>query len=576
MSLSGARAFDPGKGAGKVEDNGAEQGAPSAARARQEAERAHARARAAQRAAENATGEHLTIKTTAGWVRGRMEEDIADGVNVRSWRGIPFGADTSGAGRFSAPRPAPAWDGVRYCNEFGPVAPQPTYSWTDRVIGSEDCLSLDIVRPDSDDKLPVVVYLHGGSFIVGSSHMLMLRGFQLAATMDVVYVSVNFRLGALGYLDLRSLSSDCVANPAVLDQLLALQWVQENIAYFGGDRENITLMGESAGGAAVLTLMASPRARGLFHRAIAQSPPIGTIHSRTQSTLWARELVNRLALPRMTTVGDLRGQSFADIVRAGQSMMWRAGELLHLNSCYAPTVDGEIIPRHPMDAFARGEQMKVPLLIGTNADEASFSKFMFQREQSRTQAALRLLRPFDTESAQVVVDAYNGAVAREDFAHLLADALFWAPAVAIAEAHAGVADTWMYRYDFAPQALRWLGLGAMHSMELSNVFGDPQASRVSFLTRLGANDDMDELTRVMQEHWAAFIHNSQPLESWPSYRVGAGGQMRKTMVFDTRTRVEVDPQARRRQAWERFEMLEWGVGRPELMAELGFLTATLD
>ena len=141
------------------------------------------------------------------------------------------------------------------------MAPQPVYSWTDRIEGTEDCLTLDVVRPHTEhdaapntEKLPVVVYLHGGSFIVGSSHMLMLRGFEFAAQMGVVYVSVNFRLGALGYLDVRSLGGEACANPAVADQVLALEWVRDNIAAFGGDPNNVTLMGESAGGAAVLTL----------------------------------------------------------------------------------------------------------------------------------------------------------------------------------------------------------------------------------------------------------------------------------------------------------------------------------
>src|SRR5699024_1173997 len=156
-------------------------------------------------------------------------------------------------------------------------APQPTYSWQDHIIGSEYCLHLEVVRPDTDEQLPVVVYFHGGSFILRSSLILMLRRFQLAEAMNVVYVSINFRLGALGYLDLRSLSDDCLANPAVMDQLLALQWVQENISAFGGDPDCVPAMGESAGGAAVLTLMASPAAKGLFHRAIAQSSPIRMI-----------------------------------------------------------------------------------------------------------------------------------------------------------------------------------------------------------------------------------------------------------------------------------------------------------
>lgn len=552
----------------------------SVAAAKAAAERARRRAHEAMvAAAEQSRGEKLTIKTTAGWVHGRMEE--TEGKLVRSWRGIPFGADTSGSNRFRAPRPAPAWEGIRYCREFGPVAPQPTYSWQDRIVGSEDCLHLDVVRPDTDEKLPVVVYFHGGSFIVGSSHMLMLRGFQLTEAMNVVYVSINFRLGALGYLDLRSLSDDCVANPAAMDQLLALQWVQENISAFGGDPDCVTAMGESAGGAAVLTLMASPAAKGLFHRAIAQSSPVGMIHSRTQSTFWARELVKRMALPRGTTVGALREAASDDIVRAGQSMMWRNGELLHLNSSYAPTVDGDLIPDHPLEVFARGQQLDIPLLIGTNSDEASFSKFMFQREHIRQRAAVRLLASFDEENARGVVDAYDGATNRNDFAELLADALFWAPSVRIAQSHALKNSTWMYRFSYASKALRALGLGAMHSMELSNVFGDVNASRASLLLRMGSAEEMDELTALMQRHWANFIHFGRPCNDWPQYTTSASQAKsenpgiapahRATMMFDVPHHLDFDPRRERRKAWNDYNMLEWGLGRPDILAEIEFL-----
>ena len=566
----------------------------SVAAAKAEAEAARRRAQQAAAAAQQATGENLTIKTASGWVHGRMEE--VDGKHVRSWRGVPFGADTSGPNRFRAPQPVQPWEGIRYCNEFGPVAPQPTYSWHDRIIGSEDCLHLDIVRPDTDEQLPVVVYFHGGSFIVGSSHMLMLRGFSLAEAMNVVYVSINFRLGALGYLDLRSLSDDCVANPAVMDQLLALQWVQDNIAAFGGDPDSVTAMGESAGGAAVLTLMASPAAQGLFHRAIAQSSPIGLIHSRTQSTWWARQLVNRMALPRGSTVEALRAHDGADIVRAGQSMMWRNGEIMHLNSSYAPTVDGDLLPEHPLEVFKQGKQMDIPLLIGSNSDEASFSKFVFQREQVRQRAALRLLASFDEKNAPGVVEAYGGASNRADFAELLADALFWAPSVRIAQSHALKNSTWMYRFDYASKALKALGLGAMHSMELSNVFGDMSASRASLLLRIGSGDEMANLTALMQSHWANFIHFGRPGDDWPIYTTTASEVKhrktqpkpatpadmpkrerekppvhRATMVFDAPPSVVFDPRRERRKAWNDYNMLEWGAGRADILAEIEFL-----
>ena len=507
----------------------------------------------------------------AGKSHGDTAKELDTTVQVRTWRGVPYGASTAGAGRFREPSPAPSWDGIREAYEFGEIAPQPTYSWTDRVIGSEDCLNLDIVRPDTDDTLPVVVYLHGGSFIVGSSHMLMLRGYHLTASMNVVYVSINFRLGALGYLDVGSLAGEACANPAVADQILALQWVRDNIAAFGGDPSNITLMGESAGGAAVLTLMTSPATAGLFHKAIAQSPPIGMIHSPMQSTMWTRNLVAKLALPRRTTIDDLRQEDAGDLVRSGQSMMWRARELVRLNSCYAPTVDGDLIPEHPIVAFEKGRQHPIPLVVGTNSDEASFSRLIFQRTTARSRAALRLLSSFDPHGAQQVLEAYDGATSRTAFAHLLADALFWAPSLRVAQAHAQAFPTWMYRFDFAPAALRSLGLGASHSMELSNIFGDPSASRASFLNRLGKPEDMAELTDVMQYQWSEFIYHSDPGEGWPRYRLhDYRYPARATRIFDAPPSVISDPRVEQRLAWEHYDMLEWGSGREDLWEQLGF------
>lgn len=503
-----------------------------------------------------------TARTRAGVVGGFVDEQRG----VRSWRAVPYGADTSGRGRFRAPEPARPWSGVRPCLDYGPPAPQPTYSWTDKVIGSEDCLHLDVVRPDTDDaNLPVVVYFHGGSFVVGSSYEPVLRGGNLARELGVVYVSVNFRLGVLGYLDMRSLGGDAEATPALHDQMLSLRWVQENIASFGGDAGNVTIMGESAGGAAVLALMTATGTTGLFHRAVAQSPPLAQIHSRAQSMMWTRKLVEHLALSRHAELSDLRAAHFADVVRAGQSMMWRGGELLQLNSCFAPTVDGELLQSHPLTAFERGEENTVPLIIGTNADEASFGKFIYQRMSRRTRAAERFLRAYDPAGAGAVLEAYDGANSREEFASLLADAIFWAPAVRAASAHAELAPTWMYRFDYAPQALRWLGLGAMHTVELSAVFGEPHASRAGTLSRIGGMKGFAEVAEVMQAHWKAFLHSGEPLDSWPAYRQ----EDRQTMIFDAEVGLETNPKAEKREAWEKFHMTSWGMGRPELTAELG-------
>lgn len=507
--------------------------------------------------------------------QGRVEGIIALG--VRTWRGIPFGRDTSGSGRFRAPHPANEWSGVRPAGNYGPVALQPTYGPADRLRGSEDCLNLDIVRPDTDEVLPVVVYFHGGSFIYGSSHEQLLRGHYLAESMKVVYVAINFRLGALGYLDMRTFGDDCVANPAVYDQLLALRWIRENIAAFGGDPGNVTVMGESAGGAAVLTLMCVPSAKGLFHKAIAQSPPIATIHSQAQSTMWAHAINNRLGLGPETTLSDLRRLPAGDLVRAGQSMLWRTREIFQLNSCYAPTVDHRIIHDHPLDVFAKGEQHKIPLLVGTNGDEASFAKGFYLRQTARGRAAERMLAAFDPAGAPGVLAAYSGAERRSDFAELLTDAVFWAPAMRVANAHAVAADTWMYRFDFAPAILRWMGLGAMHSTELTPVFGDMTASRMSSLNRFGGREALLALRDEMQYHWSQFIHHSAPgsAHAWPRYvRPTDTDPGRATKVFDATSRIVYDPNRYRRRAWRNYDMREWGTGRPDLLVQLGLADDT--
>ncbi|GAB3939725.1 carboxylesterase/lipase family protein [Corynebacterium tapiri] len=436
------------------------------------------------------------------------------------------------------------------------------------MLGSEDCLNLDVVRPHTDDRLPVVVYFHGGSFVIGSSFEPVLRGHNLVRSMDVVYVSVNFRLGVLGYLDMRTQGDDCVATPALHDQLLALQWVAENIEAFGGDPGNVTIMGESAGAAAVASLMACPPANGLFHRAVAQSPPLAQVHSRAQSHMWTKRLLQRLGLPAHASLQELRDVELASLVRAGQSMMWRGGELWHLNSCFAPTVDGEMLVSHPLTTFDRGDQAQVPLIIGTNADEASFGKFIYQRTSRRTRAAQRFLNAYDPNGSQEVLDAYDGAVTREEFADLLADAMFWGPTIRAAEEHAAHNDTWMYRFDYAPQALRVLGLGAMHTVELSAVFADPHSSRSGSIAKLGGMQGYDEVVEHMQSHWAHFFHHGTPLDTWPTYSVGEKGR-RETMIFDTQSSVIDDPKPAKRQAWGQFHMTSWGLGRPELTAELG-------
>ncbi|WP_257098757.1 carboxylesterase/lipase family protein [Corynebacterium sp. 70RC1] len=519
--------------------------------------------------------QRILARTTAGLVAGVRQTGISPELSVRTWRGVPYGETTTGERRFAAPRPAKPWPGVRECTEYGEVAAQPILGPSDRTKGGEDCLHLDVVRPDSDEVLPVVVYFHGGSFMFGSSHELLLRGHYLATGMNVVYVSLNFRLGVLGYLDFSSMAApgdDVVANPAVLDQLLALRWIQANIAAFGGDPENVTIMGESAGAAAVLTLMCVPAAKGMFHRCIAQSPPIAMVHSKAQAAFWTAQLRRRLGLGEDATVAQLREMDQKTLINASQSMLWRSRELFMMNSCYGPTVDGKVLFEHPLEVFRKGQQHPVPLLIGTNYDEASFAKGFYLRQTARGRAAERMLAAFDPEGAPGVLESYEGAFRRKEFALLIADAVFWAPAMVTATYHQLVANTWMYRFDFAPAVWRWLGLGAMHSMELTPVFGDLNGSRASAVHRIGESQTLEKMRELMQGYWGSFIHHGTPGGTWPRYRVPSEHLPgRATMVFDREPHIVYDPKSHKRRAWLNYTMTQWGLGRPELLEQFGEL-----
>lgn len=504
-------------------------------------------------------------RTAAGEVRGIIDQNTG----VRTWRGIPYGADTAGEHRFRAPRPPEPWEGVREASEYAEPALQGAFSWKDPVIGTEDCLTLDIVRPDTEDVLPVVVFFHGGTFVTGASHERVLQGHNLAVSTDVVYVSVNFRLGVLGYLDFHSLGGDCVANPGMLDQILSLRWVKDNIASFGGDPDSVTIMGESAGGAAVVHLMAAPSARGLFHRCIAQSAPCASVHTRLQAAMWVRTLLDDMDMPRTTTLADLRREDARDLVRVGQSMLFNSREVSQFNTSFMPTVDGTTLPTHPLDAFEEGEQAPVPFIIGTNADEASFAKALYQTTKSRTRAARRALEVFDKDNADVVLSAYGHAEERSDFAELIADAVFWAPSVALATAHRRAAPTWMYRFDYASATKRRLGLGAMHTSDLEAVFGAPLTTRASQIDRFSSQEGLGEISRVMQHHWGSFFHGGAPGEEWPVYGFRSDDKPgRATAVFREKFWVEFDPKAAKRRAWEQFDMREWGSNRQDLVESL--------
>ncbi len=495
----------------------------------------------------------LEVRTTAGLVRG-----VAVGDDLRAWRGIPYAASTAGEGRFRAPRPPEAWTGVRDASTFGPVPPQQRtfvnlIGAGRRTAMGEDCLSVNVVAPAvPGPPRPVMVWIYGGAFSMGSSAVPGYAGHALARSGDVVYVSFNYRLGALGFIDVsryatpeRSLDS----NLGIRDQVAALEWVRDNIAAFGGDPDNVTVFGESAGGISVTTLLAVPAARGLFHRAIAQSPAPAAAYTPDRAAGWAAQLVGLLGVEEKDAVDALLGASADELVTAGTMLDEWANEATPGVLCFAPVVDGEFLPVHPLDAAATGAAHPVPLLIGTNDREGTLFAKSGGNTLPTTRARLaRLFASTDPAARDRILAAYPGYPGKAAVADVAGDHAFWWPSMRVADGHAGTTPTFVYRYDLAPRLVRLVGLDATHAADLVPVFGEIDSPLARLQTVAGGRAALRSVSARMQAHWVHFARHGVPGPGWPAYDT----DRRPTLIIDETDRVEDAPRADRRAAWSGF------------------------
>ncbi|CAN5882164.1 carboxylesterase/lipase family protein [soil metagenome] len=453
----------------------------------------------------------LLIETTCGRVRGMARD------GVRLWRGIPYAAVPA---RFQPPVPAAPWGGEHDATKYGPVAIQsrdPRIAMmsgvTDTIPMSEDCLSLNIFAPADTALHPVVVWIHGGAFVMGSGSTPLYDGRSFAVRHGIVVVTFNYRLGLLGFLG---------GNFALQDQVAALAWVKDNIAAFGGDPQRVTVMGESAGASSVAALLVMPSARGLFQRAILQSCAIGmTVPTRAD----ADALVQRVALPANASI---------DAVLAAQT-----GVVLERGlSAFAPFVDGVLIPKPPLDAIRAGESAQVPLLLGTCRDEWSlFDVFLGPGAGLGLQGPLRAVLG---DRLDALLAAYGGA-----WTELIGDLVFRIPTIRIAEAQP--TPSYLFRFDWRSPAMGG-ALGAAHAMELPFVWNklDFPASQILIG---GDTAGAQPLATAMHDTWAAFIQTGDPngagLPTWPVYDV-----RRSTMLLDRSPALVDDPDGDRRAQWD--------------------------
>jgi para-nitrobenzyl esterase len=495
----------------------------------------------------------VRVETPSGTLAGRE----LDG--VRSFLGIPFAMPPVGPRRFAAPEPAPPWAGVRDAGAFGASAPQMPMllplPGMDVGAMNEDCLYLNVYAPaEGAAKKPVMVWIHGGGFVIGSGSQSVYEGSRLARRGDVVVVTVNYRLGALGFLHLAELCpglAGAVSNPGMRDQVAALDWVRRHIASFGGDPANVTIFGESAGGMSVGTLLGMPAARGLFQRAIPQSGATHHFHTPETATKVAEVLLGSLGIARADAPRALRELPAQKLIEAQGQLQAQPASALGLLP-FQPVADGDSLPRPALQPVREGELAEVALLAGTTRDEWKLFSLMDPTVPALDEAKLetRLGREVPEVDAEELVATYRAArrsrgeatTPVEIFAAVHTDRTFRIPAVRLAEAQAPhQARTYMYRVDWESPMLGGV-LGACHAVELPFVFGTyglPGGDQFA-----GKGPDVEALSARMMDVWLDFARSGDP--GWAAYE----SKRRTTMVFGRDCGTEDDPQAAERKVWE--------------------------
>lgn len=498
----------------------------------------------------------------AGRFRGRL-----DGA-ARRWLGIRYAQAPVGDLRWRAPLAAPeaATDAPEIdANAFGAACPQPPSPMPlgDGIAQDEDCLFLNVWTPGaaSPTPRPVMVWLHGGAYVFGAASQRTYDGAHLSVAGDVVVVTLNYRLGALGFLDLGTVFPDAGfdGNLALRDVLLALAWVQRNIAAFGGDPARVTVFGESAGGGLVTTLLATPAASGLFHRAIAESSPASSVYGRERAGRVGSRFVELLGIDSAApdALHTLREMDATTLAGAGHTLFADVPTNDPGTLAFAPVVDGELVPEAPIAVLSEGRGLAVPLMIGTNKDEASLFAYMKSPLIPVTGERIeRMFADMAAENPEValpersqVLAAYEHVRHRALGLGIAGDIGFRLPTLWVAEGHSAVAPVHLYRFDHCTPFLRLVRLGATHGSELIYVWGNLDGGPKDLTFRLGGRRAGEEVSARLQQRWSAFAHGREPAASgapdWPAYTPDA----RATLVIDRRDRVVDDLDVDLRRAW---------------------------
>lgn len=498
-------------------------------------------AEAATGPAQRRTNAEPVIATTDGPVRGVGEQ----GLSV--FRGIPYAAAPTGEQRFKAPAPPTPWSAPLDASRFGPACIQTPdeHEMAKGTPTSEDCLKLNAWTPSTSGRKPVIVFIHGGGFVSGSARDPWYEGASLARRGAVV-VTIQYRVGPFGWLDLSSLGGDYAQsmNNGLLDQMAALRWVRANATALGGDGRNVTIVGESAGAISISALLGTPSADGLYDRAVLQSGTAGTIATRD----WSQKVAS--SFTRLAGVSHPREllELSSDKLQASAKKLY---DSQFSDTAFHPVVDGTLIPQLPMQRIASPDGPTKPVIIGTNLDEARYWLYYVPEMDRLPERYFRpWLKSLVGDRYQEVFDAYQRERPDLDDAQtgmaLAGDVGFRMPAIRMAEAlsRRGV-PVHMYLATVTSPDLDGQ-LGSPHAVELPFLFGTLTGDRAR--TMVGTDPANTTLSTTMQQLWTSFATDGTPRApglTWPRFDT----DQRPTLILDRQVKIENDPYPQARKTW---------------------------
>jgi|TARA_B100001094_G_scaffold230911_1_gene225621 para-nitrobenzyl esterase len=483
----------------------------------------------------------LTVDTQQGPVEGRSREGAI------LFAGIPYASPPVGILRFAPPAPPVQRANLLEAKEFGPASPQlPGDGLTDshEVNWNEDCLTLNICTPSPDQtKRPVMVWIHGGAYRHGTGSIPWYDGTRFAKESKIVTVTINYRLGALGFAKIPGAPTSGING--ILDQIAALKWVQDNIENFGGDPNNVTIAGESAGAFSVATIMAMEESSGLFHKAIAQSGAGHHVISKQEAQSVGKMFMEKISA---TSLEEAQEQDVQKLLHAQKYVEDNAHKIIEKGQLpFYPSITKGHLENYPITLFSEGASSNIPVLTGTNTDETT----LWGTNQIPESKLEKWLKNYVANPEQFIsaVKEDRGDISAGDIALAIStDHAFRIPAIRMAEARANHGgQTWMYEFDWKSKAFNGM-LGSCHALEIPFAFGTLGVNGTDVF--LGTTELPHELEDTMHTSWAAFITTGKPetnrLSNWPIY----SSKSRSVMRFAENTELINDPWPSARKSWE--------------------------